>query len=149
MNTNDNPRLRSAEGVEAVIDPDWFNMIAAKRGKPAGWAWFKSEWRGEVILVEGGVAGALFTRGKNKGRPNPKKRTDVCEIAVSRSDLDAIKAEWSATTGKCAECYGDGETVASIGVSGKTYRDCKRCGATGLASIPSPHPPAKNSEVGE
>lgn len=120
--------------------PDWFQLIAAKRGKPDGWKWFHSEWRGEVMLVKGGVAGHVYQRGPNKGKPNPSKRTDVSEMAVSRADMDAIQAEWSAQTGKCHGCYGTGKEVCGWSKeTGPMTRDCRKCSATGAAHTIATH----------
>jgi hypothetical protein len=103
-----------------VSKPDWFNLIAAERGLPAGWTWFRSEWRGEgdhaVMLVNGGIPGGVFTRGKNKGKPNPAKRTNVCELVVTRDDCD---------------CFGTGQRVVGWSKDGGAkHRACVRCAAT-------------------
>lgn len=123
--------------------PDWFNLIAAQRGLPAGWSWFHSEWKGDgdhaVMIVKGGVAGHVYARGPNKGKPNPKKRTDVSEMIVTRDNLIAIKHQWQVKTGLCAECYGEGKRIAGVsmrdGKTERTYRDCKACGASGKAAL--------------
>lgn len=117
--------------------PDWFTLIAKERGVPDGWAWFKSEWRGEtdahgVFLVTGGVNGGVFKSGKNKGKPNPKLRTDVRELVISRDDMKAIKAKWSAETGLCAPCFGEGVRTVSISTEhGRKTRPCADCNGNG------------------
>lgn len=118
--------------------PDWLNIIAAERGLPLGWSWFHSEWKGEsahaVMIVKGGVAGHVFQRGPNKGKPNPKKRTSVSEMVVTRDDMRAVKAKWEAETGKCADCFGRGYCVVGWSkAEGEKYRGCTRCKATGAA----------------
>ena len=120
---------------------DWFNLIAAERGVPDGWRWFNTEFKGEsratgVFIVKGAVFGEVFKSGKNKGKPNPAKRTDERELVITPAQLDEFKARWEQTNGKCSECYGEGKTVKSISAEGKTYRDCSRCKATGKAPTP-------------
>jgi hypothetical protein len=112
-------------------------MIAAERGLPAGWSWFHSEWKGEglhaVMLVKGGVAGHVFQRGPRKGKPDPKRRTDVSEMVVTREDLRAIKVKWERENGKCADCFGEGSRVVGWSKEeGEMRRGCTRCKATGL-----------------
>lgn len=115
---------------------DWFGLIAKERGCPESWRWHQSEVKGEsphhVFIVRGAVPGAVFERGKNKGKPNPAKYTDKRELVITPDDMAAIRAKWEDETGKCHACYGEGKTVASSSVEhGRTYRDCKRCHATG------------------
>ncbi len=121
------------------IEPDWFQLIAQQRGMPPEWRWFSSEWKGEgehaVMLVKGGVPGAPFARGKNKGKPNPANRTQVAELVISREHMDAIKSQWQVKTGKCAKCAGSGQICWRWSKEGgRETRDCKACAGTGRAT---------------
>lgn len=116
---------------------DWYNRIAVERGVPDGWRWFSAEWKGggahSVMLIKGGIP-TLYTRGSNKGKPNPKRYREVRELVVTQSDIDAAHAKWEAETGKCHQCYGVGQRVTGwCKERGETKRDCKRCNATGAA----------------
>ena len=44
------------------------------------------------------------------------------------------RRRWEIKTGKCSECTGEGETIASCGVDGTTYRTCFKCKGTGAAN---------------
>lgn len=106
--------------------------VVAKRkaGNIEGWEpWFYQAVEGGLI-IKGGVP-TLVTRGKTKGRRrwNTKESQTV---VVSDDDLTQEKARYEDETGKCAECYGEGKTIASASADGsRTYRNCKKCNATG------------------
>lgn len=129
-----------------MTDIDVFNEIAKQRGVPDGWRWFKIDFVGEgehsAFLVCGGVCNVRFKKGKRVGELNWSKRDqrNDRELVVTRADVTEFKAKWSAETGKCAVCWGEGKTVASVSTFGgetkKTYRDCKDCGASGKAQTP-------------
>lgn len=129
---------------EEAVRPDWFGLVAKERGVPDGWRWYSSTAHGNagstVFLVTGAVVGGLFAKGKNAGKPNPAKYTDKRELVITRADLDAVKAKWSAETGKCSACYGEGRV--STGWSketGRTYRACRAC--------TTPTPPRQTKET--
>ena len=117
---------------------DWFNMIAIERGLPPGWTWYESEAKGErphhVFIIKGGVPGAVFKSGKNKGKPNVAKWTSPAELVISAHEMKERKAKWEKDTGLCSFCTGSGQTFASYSTKdGTTTRDCAACKATGKA----------------
>ena len=119
--------------------PDFYNLIAAERGCADGWRWVELRVVGErpdhVVVVRGAVMPDL-TKGKNKGWPNWSKRDKSTEreLVMTNPDINAFIAKWESTTGTCSGCGGDGQELASSGVNGTTYRDCRRCKATGKAA---------------
>lgn len=119
---------------------DFYNLIAAERGMPAGWKWNLLKCVGELendgsgVLVTGAVCTAIYSRGKRKGDTNWKKRdrSTEKELFISRNEYEKRRQKWQADTGKCVECLGSGKTLASMSIyTGKTYRPCHECKATG------------------
>ena len=87
----------------------------------------------EVIYYElaGGVPQAKFKSGPRKGRWNYSTCIDRMTLRVTAPELLQHEHEYIEATGNCSECMGEGKTLASIGISGTTYRECKRCSGTG------------------
>lgn len=85
------------------------------------------------ILMEGGVYRTVLRSGKRKGRKNYSKPEPgtVHTIVISESDRLAFEAAWEAETGKCHQCTGTRVTIKSTGVSGTTWRTCRRCEGSG------------------
>ena len=81
-----------------------------------------------------GVVCPDITRGKNKGLPNWAKRDKSTERAVYITDTQhaAWCKAWSEKTGKCVECVGRGQIMASWHhINGTTYKPCSACAGTG------------------
>ena len=125
-------------------DVDFYNLIAAERGMPAGWKWNQLKCVGELendgsgILVTGAVCTAVYSRGKRKGDTNWSKRdrSTEKELFISRNEYDKRRQKWQADTGKCVECLGSGQILAGMSIyTGKTYRPCHKCGATGEIAL--------------
>ncbi len=121
--------------------PDFYNQIAVSRGCPAGWQWLSLDAVGADrktggVVIKGGVFSSLLKSGKNKGKPNFAKADagTAREILVTFADLDAFREQWERDSGKCYQCGGSGETVASSGVAGRTFTKCRRCRGTGRPS---------------
>ena len=92
---------------------------------------------GAYIEVEGAVFKTIITKGKRKGRPDYKKPepNSTAKFAILITDLDQFQIEWSAKTGKCANCYGTGqEWNGWHHKTGNKFRDCHACKATGNAA---------------
>ena len=131
-NTGNMGHVQQNTAPERDSLPDWFALIAHQRGLPSTWGWFHAEFKGDethgVFVIRGAVCTERFKRGPRKGRLNWSKRTDEREIIVTRDELQQAKAAWETDTGRCFNCGGTGQTVASVHVSGeRTYRPCKRC----------------------
>jgi hypothetical protein len=89
---------------------------------------------GAFVVVEGGVYKEKITKGKRKGRTNYSKPEPGSKMTFSivADELDKFKAEWSARTGKCANCYGTGkEWDGWDHIEGTRYRGCMKCKETG------------------
>jgi hypothetical protein len=123
---------------------DWYELYCKERyAVRADWeiySWKANGARntpGCFVVVEGGVFKEKITKGKRKGRTNynkPEPNTKATYSIVA-DDLDRFKAEWSARTGKCSNCYGIGQEWAEWDhITGTRYRDCAKCKATGKAA---------------
>ena len=113
--------------------PDFWQLIAESRGVPPGWRWNNLKAIGEsrkegACVMTGAVYPETFKSGPRKGQDNPAKRTDVREMVITFTELDAFIAAWEQRTGLCSKCDG-GQAVASSGVSGTTYKPCTACNA--------------------
>lgn len=123
-----------------VKPPDFWNLMAREvYGMPDGWRWCKLQAVGphnRRDLAVSMVIGAVFpdvTKGPRKGHFNWKKRDRNTEqsIAIPFRDYDAFVEAWEKKTGICSACGGSGESIASVGVGGTTYRKCVRCFGSG------------------
>jgi hypothetical protein len=132
-----------SEVKERVRPPDFWNMMAREvYGMPEGWRWCKLQAVGphdRRDLCVSMVTGAVFpniTKGPNKGYFNWKKRDRDTEqtIPIPFRDYDAFVEAWEKKTGTCSSCGGSGETIASAGIRGTTYRKCVRCNGSGKYS---------------
>jgi hypothetical protein len=79
----------------------------------------------------------VIQTGKRKGRPNFKQKVPGSRrtFLVPDSEYPHIEAKWSATTGKCSTCLGEGKTVAGVSVAdGTKYLECRQCKGSGKAA---------------
>ena len=108
--------------------------VVAKRkaGNIEGWEPWYYERLGGGVVIKGGIP-RLITRGPRKGEKTWDTQNSQT-VVVSSEDIDREFHRFEAETGKCGECMGEGKTVASAGVSGTTYRECKVCKGTGNAA---------------
>ena len=109
-------------------------------GMPEHWEVYS--WRaigvpGPVKLYElkGCFKPPVFTKGAKVGQPNWAKRDKPSErvVHITPAEYSAWEAGWVQRTGLCPKCMGKGQTVASVGVDGTTYRECRKCKGTGKA----------------
>lgn len=136
MTNQSNDLFGAAESKpEPATPPDWIDVVARKKlGQPQEWRWCKFEAIGDTddCLVEGGVP-RLLQKGKNKGRPTWRDSV-LSKCVVTRSEMDQAKADYETETGKCNECAGSGQRyVGWSRDTGKRFRPCVRCNATGKA----------------
>ena len=76
----------------------------------------------------------LVTRGKNVGQPNWRRATNYQTRLISRIDFDLACEEWSARTGTCIACAGDGRRFRWWrSDEGTVFWPCTACNATGSA----------------
>ncbi len=126
----------SAPATDEPEDPPFFlgDVAAAKSGVP-GWRWFKSRVVGDdAFILEGGIP-RIIKAGKNKGASTWKGQP-TSEVVVTRAEVEAAKAAYEKTTGKCRECAGSKRvSYAWSKDKGRTYSTCRRCNGTG---VPTP-----------
>lgn len=131
-----------------MTDVDFFNLFAVqKRGAPEGWEWRKLEAIGDLhakddaqkyTKMEGYVHnGATFKTGKKAGQKKPRSPVPGTEreIVFTMADIETLKTEWEASTGKCHQCTGSGrEWTGWSADAGNRFKSCTRCNATGATS---------------
>lgn len=111
------------------------DAVAIRKAGIEGWEPFAWERVGEDSLVTGGIP-SLLKSGPRKGKKT--WRGKGTSVVVTRAEVDAEAARYSAETGNCAECYGEGQVFASWHhIDGTKYHPCKACGATGKHSTPT------------
>lgn len=136
-------------------EPFWMTVARRKLGVGPEWEWCHieaidkrliSQGGRRDVLVEGAVPTVFFQSGPRKGKPNWKK-IELQTVVVTQEEEDAEAAAFEATTGKCRECHGKGQTVASFGVGGTKYRECFKCKGTGAspARLPDDRPAGKSN----
>lgn len=114
-----------AKQRDPTLSPEWepylYEVIGDHRDRNAS-----------LIKITGAVA-PLVSRGPNRGRRNWRRmqRDTVREFFFTADDHDLFVDEWERTTDRCKRCFGYGKEVQSVGVSGTTYRKCRRCHGTG------------------
>lgn len=122
---------------QTVETVDFFNLTAQRiYHKPDGWKWFSLDAHNkpdDYIEVVGCVPVGVITRGPRKGEP---KWGPGEKVWMRRSEIELVKRQWEAGTGKCSNCCGRGQVVWSVSVTdGKKYRECSRCDGTGAATM--------------
>lgn len=94
------------KGQDRYIYYQFTGMVAPpKKGKPGQYAWRRGDKSTERTVV------------------------------ITIDEHKAWLIEWERKTGKCHECQGSKEVMASCGVNGITYRTCPRCKGTGEPPI--------------
>ena len=85
------------------------------------------------IALSGSVC-PPFKSGPRKGRPNRDKGTGYRTFNVTVETQRQWVSDWERETGKCAQCRGEGKTVAKCGVNIPTeYLECGKCKGSGKA----------------
>ncbi len=108
----------------------FFPYIEAARrklGVGAAWDWCKLDGRTKPhgTIVTGGVPNIAAGKKAWKGVP-------LAKVFITDDEVATERALYEKHTGKCAECSGYGETVASVSVDRPaTYRPCTKCNGTG------------------
>jgi hypothetical protein len=127
--------------------PDYWSMLVRQRyALPEEWRWFSLEALGDyrqprehsASLIKGGVYKTLKQRGKNKGKPDIKKPEPGTyrEVVVTFADFDAFCVKWERESGRCYDCYGNGDqccgsAIQPDGSVKHAYRTCVRCKGSG------------------
>lgn len=111
------------------------NIARRKLEKPPEWMACIWERIGpDASKIEGGLTTPIL-RGKRKGKPKwigPRRNFDAC--IVTDEEIRREKTSYEASTGRCAECLGEGKVIYSISVTdGTKNRDCSACKGTGKA----------------
>jgi hypothetical protein len=85
--------------------------------------------RGPVIGIS--VTGAECTATHSDGSTNWDERGPATTVVLDINAHKQFKLDWEQRTGNCYECQGSGQTMASCGINGTTYRTCVRCSGSG------------------
>jgi hypothetical protein len=114
---------------KANATPEWH--WHTWRAMPPGYA--------EIIYHEiVGAVAPLRKTGKRKGEHNWAKKDKSTErtVIITPKEHETWLREWSLKTGKCANCYGEGQVWIGWGrESGNRYKPCAKCSSTGRAAI--------------
>ncbi len=117
-------------------------LAREKENMPPTWRVYRWECfpkngtRTIYLQVSGAVCVVKFSKGKRAGHTNWRMRDKTTEriTHVLPAELDAYKAKWEAETGRCMDCFGNGqEWNGWSAAEGTIYRDCRRCKTTGAA----------------
>lgn len=117
-------------------------MAREQVGMPENWEVYS--WRAigppeptKLYEMKGCFKPPLITKGPKAGQPAWARRDKTSErvVHITPAEYEAWEAKWVERTGLCPDCRGKGETVASIGVHGTTYCQCRGCGGTGLSEL--------------
>lgn len=112
--------------------PCLFAIVAERKVGVPGWQWFKAEAIGDCDLITGCVPAGVYRSGKRKGMPKFDGK-NATRVVVTKAEEAQAAADYERESGRCYRCGGRGETIESIGLRGKTYRQCGRCQGTGAA----------------
>lgn len=90
--------------------------------------WFSWESINGGIVLEGGIP-YLDGSGKKKWDTSAAKK-----VFVSEADARAEYNRYEQETGKCGDCFGKGQVLASWHhINGTTLAECRKCGGSGDA----------------
>ena len=110
------------------------DTIAIRKAASEGWEPYKYQVvEPDAFLVTGGVP-RLITRGTRKGQKKWEGKGTM--VVVTKDEIAAEKTRFTAETGNCAECGGDGRAFASWHYQeGTKYKPCPHCNGTGNAAV--------------
>ncbi len=107
-------------------------------GLPADWRIAKWQAIGEagnaVLFTFMRVTTRVLRSGPNRGKERRTYHKPERTSVVTREETDAEEVRYERETGKCGNCAGNGQEWAGwSAANGHRYRECSKCGATGLA----------------
>jgi hypothetical protein len=85
-----------------------------------------------------GAVAPVKARGKHRGRRDWGRmdKTTIRTVNIPAAEHRAWVEGWSASTGKCPGCVGEGDVFASWSrAEGTKTRPCGACGGTGKAEV--------------
>lgn len=105
-----------------------------KLGDPEGFAFFKFTALADGTILMVGGKYRLLKSGKRKGERTWNGCGGEQTIAVAPSEVKQEEERYSAETGKCSRCLGEGKTFASWSATdGVKHRACSACSGSGEA----------------
>ena len=114
-----------------------FSVMALKEKYPIPEGWEIYAWEvmnmdtpAEYIQHSGAVVTKTYTRGPKKGRKNWAKenRQSEMHLPLTRKELSAFLEKWSAETGLCHHCHGNGTSWYKWSAAeGTEYKTCRHC----------------------
>lgn len=113
--------------------PNWYELVGRRKlGQPDSWevhTWKKIGPDGVQVI------GGIPIGRRKDGSPKWGPRSGDLTCVVLDSEFAAARARYEAEEGKCADCAGCGRESSGYSMeTGPTWRDCRRCGATGKPS---------------
>lgn len=137
------PSLFDASAAETDTAPkvEWVDLMSLQAsrllGIPGWTAWRFEAVEPDSVLLTGAVCPEVYKSGPRKGRTNYKAHDPKTKrmVALTTDSRRAFALAWEMETGRCSECQGRGETVASCGVSGTKYRECMACKGSGKPAV--------------
>ncbi len=104
-----------------------------KAGGSDAWEFCAWESVGEGgMIVEGGIPRLLKAgprKGKKTWRDMPTQK-----VVVTAAEIDVEHARYEAETGKCGDCFGNGQKFARWSqANGVELKECGPCKGTGVA----------------
>jgi hypothetical protein len=133
-----------AQPDRPLVNTKHLNEIVREGLGIPGWEAARFEVITRGFLVEGAVV-RVKTRGRNKGDHAWPRRSDPTwrKVVVTTGEAVGWLLARERATGRCSDCDGRGEVVASVSATRPTvYRTCPRCSGSGHApGAASPEPP--------
>lgn len=118
--------------------------------------WYPYRWDASVgpddFIKITGCEVHVIERGKNKGRPNWRKKVPgtTREYWIHLPTMNEWIKEWEARTGTCIECFNTGREWCGWSVyDGPKYRDCTHCKRKGVTETVQRDGAARVPTVGD
>ena len=111
-------------------------VATRKAGNIPGWEPYSFDYGhpdSVQCIIEGSIP-RLLKSGPNKGRKTHRDNTEYKRVLVTNAEVYEERVRFERETGYCSECFGSGlQQHGWDRETGRRYKGCSRCGATGKA----------------